>query len=126
MHSESPFPSLDSSVVDIDWDQLSQLSEGSPEFELELLQMFMEDMPIYLEEIKTAVVNQDLITFKRVAHQIKGSSGNVGAKKFETMAAALETVSLETSSNFVQEAISKLENYLEILEQLITDKYLKI
>ncbi|PSB02647.1 Hpt domain-containing protein [Merismopedia glauca] len=123
MYSESPFPSLDSSVVDIDWYQLSQLSEGNSEFELELLQMFTEDVPIYIEEIKTALANQDLVTLNRVAHQIKGSSGNVGAKKIESLAAELEKVSLDNSSELIREIILKLAEQLEVIKQLMNQKY---
>lgn len=123
MYSESQFSSLDSSVVDIDWDQLSQLSEGSSEFELELLQMFTEDLPIYIEEIKNAVTNEDLVTVKRAAHQIKGSSGNVGAKKIESLAAELEKISPEDSSELMRETISKLEAKLDVVKQLMSQKY---
>jgi HPt (histidine-containing phosphotransfer) domain-containing protein len=125
MHSESPFSSLDSSVVDLDWDQLNQLSEGNSEFELELLQMFTEDIPIYIEEIKNALVSQDLITLKRVSHQIKGSSSNIGAKKIESLAANLETVGSENTWELVTEVVAKLEEKLEVLQQLIEQKYLK-
>jgi HPt (histidine-containing phosphotransfer) domain-containing protein len=121
MHSEPPF----SSLVDLDWDQLNQLSEGNSEFELEILQMFAEDLPAYIKEIKNAVVSQDLITLKRVSHQIKGSSSNVGAKKIESLATNLETVGSENSWQFVTEIVAKLEDRLEVIQQLIEQKYLK-
>lgn len=124
MFSESPFSSLNSSAVDIDWERLAQLSEGNSEFELELLEMFTEDLPIYIDEIKNALNEGDLATLGRVAHQIKGSSGNVGAKTIEEIAANLEKLASQNSLTLLSENIPKLEIKLAAVKQLISQKYL--
>lgn len=123
MYSEPNFSSLDSSTVDLDWQQLSQLSEGNSEFELELLQMFAEDIPIYLEEIEKAIADKDCKNLKRIAHQIKGSSGNVGAKAMEEVAAKIESSSSNSNLAALEENVKDLEVKFARVKDLIAEKY---
>ncbi|MEH2432792.1 MAG: hypothetical protein V7K25_00775 [Nostoc sp.] len=46
---------VDSFKLPIDWKRLHQLSENNSEFELELLQIFVEDIQPRLEGIKIAI-----------------------------------------------------------------------
>jgi histidine phosphotransfer protein HptB len=126
MNLESQFSATDSSAFDIDWQQLNQLSEGNSEFELELLQMFIEDLPTYIEEIKVALNREDLVTVNRLAHQIKGSSGNLGAKKLQNLGADLEKMAQEDNAELIKNTIPKLERGLIAIEQIIREKYADI
>ena len=73
-----------------DWKQLHQLSEGNREFEIELLQMFVEDTSARLVVIKDAIANADFLEVEQQAHHLKGASANVGATPIHTAATALE------------------------------------
>ena len=80
--------------ADIDWEQLHQVSEDDPEFELELLTMLAEDVKIHIDELRQAVACRDILAIGHEAHYIKGASANVGiisitaaAKQIEALAA---------------------------------------
>ena len=80
--------------TDIDWEQLHQISEDDPEFELELLTMLAEDVKIHIGDLRQAVVDRDILAIGHEAHYIKGASANVGiisitaaAKQIEALAA---------------------------------------
>lgn len=74
----------------IDWDYLASLSGGDREFELELLQTFVEDAQQRLQALADAVNQGNLEQIKRDAHHLKGASGNVGISAMQTVAAQLE------------------------------------
>lgn len=83
----------------IDWAHLHQLSDGNPEFELELLRLFVEDSWQHLTALKQSVIallnpgGQNQNNFwqaERVAHYLMGASANVGAWKVQQAADLLE------------------------------------
>lgn len=74
----------------IDWDYLASLSGGDREFELELLQAFVEDAQERLKALADAVNQGNIEQIKRDAHHLKGASGNVGISAMQTVAAQLE------------------------------------
>ncbi|MGA7932669.1 MAG: response regulator, partial [Kovacikia sp.] len=83
-------PSSSPLTLDIDWEQLHQISDGSEEFELELLQTFVKDAEKSLVEIAAAIVGQDFRKLEHAAHQIKGASANIGLKLPRAAADRLE------------------------------------
>jgi HPt (histidine-containing phosphotransfer) domain-containing protein len=104
---------------DIDWEQLHQVSEDDPEFELELLTMLAEDVKIHIEDLRQAIVDRDPIAIAHEAHYIKGASANVGiisitksAKQIEQLARTEQLA--ETTALVTQMAIDlgNLETYL--------------
>jgi HPt (histidine-containing phosphotransfer) domain-containing protein len=67
---------------------LRELNPEDPAFLRELIDVFLEDVPLRLAEIDKALATQDAALLTRAAHTIKGSCGNFGA-------AALVAVALE-------------------------------
>lgn len=78
--------------IDIDWEQLHQVSEDDPEFELELLTMLAEDMKIHIEDLSRAVSDRDCETIAHEAHYIKGASANLGIMSITSVAKQLEQI----------------------------------
>jgi HPt (histidine-containing phosphotransfer) domain-containing protein len=106
-------------LIDIDWEQLHQVSEDDPEFELELLTMLAEDVKIHIGDLRQAVVDRDTAAIAHEAHYIKGASANVGivgmtelAKQIEQL--AREQLSKDPTPLIEQMAIdlTRLEAYL--------------
>jgi HPt (histidine-containing phosphotransfer) domain-containing protein len=105
--------------IDIDWEQLHQVSEDDPEFELELLTMLAEDVKIHIDDLRQAVIDRDPVAIANEAHYIKGASANVGiisltaaAKQIEALA---RTQQLADAAPFVEKmtiALGSLETYL--------------
>jgi HPt (histidine-containing phosphotransfer) domain-containing protein len=106
--------------ADIDWEQLHQVSEDDPEFELELLTMLAEDVKIHIADLRQAVVDQDLAAIGHEAHYIKGASANVGVISLTAAAKKIEQLASEHLLAEITPLISKmaidlgqLETYLE-------------
>ena len=107
-------------LIDIDWEQLHQVSEDDPEFELELLTMLAEDVKLHIEDLRQAVINGDTEAISHEAHYIKGASANVGVRPITHLAKQLEQLvrqqaPMANSTPLVEQLaieISKLEAYL--------------
>jgi HPt (histidine-containing phosphotransfer) domain-containing protein len=97
--------------ADIDWEQLHQISENDPEFELELLTMLAEDVKVHIDELRQAVVDRDIPAISHEAHYIKGASANVGI--ISITAAAKQIEALETKQLFT--------DIVPIIEQMLID-----
>ncbi len=106
-------------LIDIDWEQLHQVSEDDPEFELELLIMLAEDVKIHIVNLRQAVVDRDVAEIGREAHYIKGASANVGVVNLTNIAKQIEQISREQlltdTASLVEQMvieIDRLETYL--------------
>lgn len=79
----------------INLEQLHQLSGQDPEFELELLHLFIEDSVNQLKILKAAIANQDAESVRNIAHYLKGASANLGANSMYHSAFKLEGAARE-------------------------------
>jgi HPt (histidine-containing phosphotransfer) domain-containing protein len=68
---------LDPDVVD----RLRQLTPpGEPDVLTDILHLFLDDVPRRIETLRAATAAGDATAVQRVAHSLKGSSGNIGAR----------------------------------------------
>ncbi|MES1023815.1 PAS domain S-box protein [Gloeocapsa sp. BRSZ] len=103
----------------IDWQQLYQLSEGSKEFEIELLQMFVEDTQVRLEILKTAIANADLQQIEQQAHHLKGASANVGVTPMHVAAATLEQKMRSQNMTGANDLAAEIEAFNKRLQSFL-------
>ena len=96
----------------INLEHLHQLSDGDTDFELELLQVFVEDTQSHLDAARSAIATNDYRTLEREVHQIKGASGNVGAQSMQVLALALEQQAQKQELINPTEIVSQLEQQL--------------
>jgi PAS domain S-box-containing protein len=66
--------------------------EGEPDLLGELAALFLVDVPNQLETLRQALEAGDISSARRVAHTLKGSCGNMGAKRMATICAELQDV----------------------------------
>jgi HPt (histidine-containing phosphotransfer) domain-containing protein len=85
-----PSTSQCSLILQIDWEHLHQLSDSDPEFEVQLLGLFVEDTDVHLISLKHAIAHQQFDEIEKLAHYIKGASANVGVHGIYTSAEQLE------------------------------------
>jgi HPt (histidine-containing phosphotransfer) domain-containing protein len=97
--------------IDIDWEQLHQVSEDDPEFELELLTMLAEDVKIHIEDLHKAVVDNNPSEIASEAHYIKGASANVGITSLSSLAKQIEHA---TQSNIADRGTIDLVEQMRI------------
>jgi histidine phosphotransfer protein HptB len=98
----------------IDWAQLYQISEGNQEFEVELIKLFFVETKTLLARLSEAIVAQNVQHIEHIAHQIKGSSGNIG---FRAMSAIADQLELQAR----QQNLTLAPTYLQELTQWILE-----
>jgi HPt (histidine-containing phosphotransfer) domain-containing protein len=105
----------------LDLEHLQQISEGSSEFEQELLKIFWEDSCHHLGVLREAIAQSNLAQINRTIHHLKGSSANVGAKRVRAIATQLERHYNRSASTLVAlstagSELSELEHSLDQIE----------
>ncbi len=83
--------------------------EGDDSFLQEILAIYLEDVPLRLADLKTALARADQPFFTRSAHTIKGSSSNVGARQVKALAEKLEHRSKAEPIETLAPQITELE-----------------
>ncbi len=73
-------------------DELNVLGGGDPEFVRELVRMFSEQAPRYLEAARVALEVKDLVAVGKAAHTLKSSSAYLGAKRLSELCKELEGI----------------------------------
>lgn len=86
--------------------------EGEPDLIVELIDLYLEDVPPQLSAMKDFVLKADAVSLKRAAHNLKGSSANLGAKAVAMLCEELEQTGLSDS---LQQS-----NIIDRLEQAFT------
>ncbi|BAZ14765.1 multi-sensor hybrid histidine kinase [Calothrix sp. NIES-4071] len=109
----------DSLELSIDWEHLHQLSENNPEFELELLQIFVEDTQPRLEAVKLAIELLDFEQVSRQAHHLKGASANVGATVMQKAAEKLEQLAQKNERRGTADLILDLEAFVNRIQTFL-------
>ncbi|OKH52207.1 ATPase [Calothrix sp. HK-06] len=109
----------DSLELPIDWEHLHQLSENNPEFELELLQIFVEDTQPRLEAVKLAIELSDFEQVLSQAHHLKGASGNVGATVMQKAAEKLEQLAQKSERRGTADLIVDLEAFVNRIQTFL-------
>ncbi len=85
---------------------------GEPDFVTELIDLFLDDTAVQLESLRVAVSKNDVPEVRRLAHLVKGSSGNIGATGLAELCQEMEKLE-EVSATLV----SKLEEeFLQVAE----------
>ncbi len=79
-------------MPDFDWQQLRQLAGEDSAFEVELLEMFLQDAQSSLRELELAIASSSIKAIEEIAHSLRGASANVGAIALALSASQLETI----------------------------------
>ncbi|MCT7991281.1 PAS domain S-box protein [Laspinema olomoucense] len=103
----------------IDLDRLHEISRGDEEFELELLETFMEDAVVYLEDIKIFVKTQNWVELSRRAHQLKGGSATVAVLSMPNIARQIESQAHQQCRDGLEELVAELESILNCIQRFI-------
>lgn len=91
-------------------DELIALSDdGDPELLLDLIGLFLSDSPSKLEAVSEGVQTGDLDRVERAAHSLKGSSGNLGARRLQYLCESLVTRSRTGDLDGARRVASQLE-----------------
>ena len=81
--------------VSFDPQVLKNLKDSVGEVVSSMIEAFLEDTPVYLQSLKTAMAEGDAKHVRELAHTIKGSAANFGAIKVVEVSRELEEVGAE-------------------------------
>ena len=104
----------------IDLEQLNRISEGDIEFEIEILQVYVEDTLPRIDEIRKAIAISDRAQIMREAHHIKGASSNVGAIQILVLVNKIEKLDQDSGQSL--EIIADMLEKMQAVELFITKK----
>ncbi len=94
--------------------------DGDKELLCELVELFLEESPSMLADIKGAVARNDTKALEYSAHTLKGSVGNFGAKDVYEAAFVLEQAGRAGSLSGTEAALAALEKALQELEPILS------
>ena len=96
--------------------------EGEPDIVQELAEAFEFETPPLLEALCQAVAEGQPEQLKRAAHNLKGSSHNLGARTMATLSAELETIGKHGTVEGAAELVTRLEQeYLRVCQALAAE-----
>ena len=84
----------------LDRKELLALLDGDIALLTELTDIFWENSPALIAQMRSALADRDPPTLTYAAHTLKGSAGNFAAKRALTLIASLETIG--ATQNFSQ------------------------
>ena len=94
--------------------------DGDKELLCELVELFLEESPSMLADIKGAVAQRDTKAPEYSAHTLKGSVENFGAKNVYEAAFVLKQVGRAGSPSGTEAALAALEKSLQELEPILS------
>jgi HPt (histidine-containing phosphotransfer) domain-containing protein len=100
---------------------LRQLDKpGQPSFLGEMIQIFFDDMPPRLRQLRQALDVGDVAEVTQLAHTIKGSCGNFGAECLQTVCRHLEILGRAGELGRAPELVQRIESEYERVHQALS------
>jgi PAS domain S-box-containing protein len=115
------------SLVDLSF--LYEHSFGNKEFEKNILELFLHEMPNEVSKLKSAAAQQELQQVREIAHKMKSTVSFIGANDLREILQQIENQA--KSSNFNQDEVNrnlkyiteKLDEIYPELEQILSKNY---
>jgi PAS domain S-box-containing protein len=119
--AQTDLPTLDRATVAALRDALQ--SDGEPDVIGQLIDLFQETTPPLLAHLREAVVAGDAEKLRHTAHELKGSSGNLGARRLAALAADLEKIGKGGSVDGAAPLLGQVEQeYERVREDLLAEQ----
>jgi len=85
----------------------------------EIIAMFIEDIPVQLEELKQGIKENDAAVIRGQGHKIKGASATVGAEAMRQAAHEIELAGTHGKLDSIPGLVAKLEQEFERLKGVV-------
>lgn len=109
---------MDKPILDIDaFTELKSIMGNSLN---EVIKMYLSRMPKMLDTLDAQIQNKDANGVFEIAHQIKSSSGSIGATGIADTAAVIEQASRDGSTENTQSGLEKLRRQYEEVQPFFT------
>lgn len=96
-------------MASINLQRLRDVAMEDNDFMIELVDLFLDDMPEQLDWLRKAVEQADTDSTAKAAHRIKGAAGNVGADRLSQICGELEQSSRAAEAAPSQEVLTEIE-----------------
>jgi HPt (histidine-containing phosphotransfer) domain-containing protein len=94
----------------LDPEVMGRLGEwGGPALIAKLVDLFLENTPAKIDEIRVGVASDEAHLVERAAHSLKSSAGNLGATRLHYLAAELEETAALGSADALGDLAARLE-----------------
>ena len=93
--------------------------QGKPELLKQVVELFFQELPAMLAEIRGAIDRRDLVGLTRAAHTLKGSVGNFGAADVLVSVTALEVMGYKSDLSESESIYAELDRGLRRLERAL-------
>jgi CheY-like chemotaxis protein len=90
--------------------------DGDLELLREVIELFREDSPRLLAEIRAALADKDAVRLKKAAHTLKGSVGHIAAQAAFQAALELETLGGQGDLDTAEDLFARLQRELDRLQ----------
>ncbi len=104
-----------------DKDEALKMFEGDEEFLKELVEVFINDTPEQMSEVREAVDSRNSKTIEKSAHKLKGAVANFGKNATTDTAFKLETMGKENNLVGVEEVYGTLVKDVESLTNALME-----
>jgi len=90
-----------------------------------MVDLYRDDYPQHLEEMRAALDADDSQRLKKAAHSLKGSSANIGGARAASAALAIETLAhdecLDKAAKPIDELVQEIEQLVTALDRLVSE-----
>jgi two-component system, sensor histidine kinase and response regulator len=93
--------------------------EGEPDFVVELIDLYVDEVPRLFDSLHTSIQDNDSTTAKRVAHSLRGSSANLGVLQIAAIADELEHLENPCGTSAAQ-LLQSLENEFRRVKEILS------
>ncbi len=115
----NPSPTAATLLNHLDRERLSLMADGSPEFEHELLQLFIQDSQGYLQRLQRSIDTGNARQVEHIAHYIKGASASVGAMAIYAISVQLEEKARHQSLQDCDRLLADIVQSIQALQLLL-------
>jgi len=109
---------LDPNKLEIDLSYLNEIAGGDAEFMIDMIDIFIEQTPVYTDQLIDAVNAKDWKTVGDIAHKIKPTLAFMGVNKAKEQMASIEQKA-RTESN-LEEIAAEFAEVKAVCESLYT------
>ncbi len=110
--ADGPVVAGGSRLAVLDNSVLNELRDNIGDNLAGLFEVFLEDIPAYIETLEKSIADNDASALVQAAHAIKGSSGNVGANRLAEAARHLEQLGRSGTTTNAERLLVALQEEL--------------
>lgn len=105
---------MNKSIIDLQ--EALERVQDDKELLCELFDIFEEDFLLKRKGLAEAVLKKDILTFRNIAHALKGASGNISAKIIRESFAHLEKMGEEGNLGGVEAILNQIDQQFKDLQ----------